>query len=163
MPIQSGFLKFTGYLQAFLVFYLLFTHFFVTFYVAIDAIMAIKVYTIINILQIMYPSLLGYYVICVLQLIYKQPKPFWVSEEIISFTWYNYHQEQSVKRRTAVPPPWHSFSCSYCSTHVTSIRTSPWCRWRIKPMPVPIGATNRDSSSSWWVHSSYRPSCFAST
>lgn len=34
----------------------------------------------------MYPTMLGYYAISVLALIYKQARPFWVSNRIVSFT-----------------------------------------------------------------------------
>lgn len=73
--IQNGFFKVFGSLDMFEISFLIQTHFYVTFYVGINAIIAIK---------IIYISNLGQYFVGLLQLIYQGPRPYWTNAGVAS-------------------------------------------------------------------------------
>lgn len=73
--IHNGFLKFIGTLDVFEYSFLLQTHFFVSFYVGIHAVITMKV---------MYLTMIGQYLIGIIQLAYSGPRPYWATAEASS-------------------------------------------------------------------------------
>ena len=59
---------------------MLFTNFFITLYVGFDALLAIK---------IMYISYFSNFLLVFIQLLYSDPRPFWIDEKVFIFI-FNY-------------------------------------------------------------------------
>jgi hypothetical protein len=72
---KNGLLELVGTVDLFEMNFLILTHFFITFYVGINAIVAIK---------IVYITLYGYFLMACLNLIYSGPRPYWTSDNISS-------------------------------------------------------------------------------
>lgn len=53
---------------------MLFTNYFITLYVGFDALLAVK---------ILYASYINVFLVAFLQLIYSDPRPFWVDEKVM--------------------------------------------------------------------------------
>lgn len=73
--ITNGFLTFFAALSDFRIQFLLVTHFFITFYVAVDAYLTTKV---------LYSTMGVIYLVSVLQLFYGGARPFWTTDQVMS-------------------------------------------------------------------------------